>query len=62
MNISAVLQNGNASITTDTLDTANQWNNLRAVQIQLIGAADIRGKTYESELTSSFFPRNVLSQ
>ena len=59
MNVSAVLQNGS---TITTLDQPNQWSNLRAVNIQLIGATDIRGKTYTSELSSSFFPRNVLSR
>ena len=59
MNVSTVLQNGSAD---DKLDTPAEWSNLREVRIQLIGATDIRGKTHTSELTSSFFPRNVLSR
>ncbi len=62
MNVSAVLQVGNVENTVDTLDEPNQWRNLQEVRVQLIGATDIRGKTHTSELTSSFFPRNVLSR
>ncbi len=59
MNVQAVYQGG-ASL--PTLTSPNNWNNLSAVQVQLIGQTDVRGETYTRELTSSFFPRNVLSQ
>ena len=59
MQVWAVDQSGNRS---PTLATPSDWNTLRAVEVQLIGEADLRGETHTSELTSSFFPRNVLSR
>ena len=59
MRVRAQDRNGNFS---NNLTTANDWNTLRAVEIQLIGATTIRGETFDSEITSSFFPRNVRSR
>ena len=59
MRVRAQDRNGNFS---NNLTTANDWNTLRAVEIQLVGATTIRGETFDSEITSSFFPRNVRSR
>jgi len=44
-----------------TLGPADDWTQLRSVEVNMVGEADLRNRTMSRTLTSRFFPRNILS-
>jgi hypothetical protein len=44
-----------------TLGPADDWTELKSVEVRLVGAADLRNRTMNRNLSARFFPRNILS-
>jgi type IV pilus assembly protein PilW len=44
-----------------TLGPADDWTDLRSVEVMLVGEADLRNRTMNRTLAARFFPRNILS-
>jgi type II secretory pathway pseudopilin PulG len=57
-NIEIALQD-NTTLTTFT--TANNWNDIKYIQVSIAGQENTAHELLNSELTGKFFPRNILS-
>jgi type IV pilus assembly protein PilW len=44
------------------LGPADDWTELRSIEVTLVGGADLRRRTMNRTLSARFFPRNILSQ
>jgi len=45
----------------NSLGPADEWEHLRAIEVTIVGSVEFNGRTLRREVTSQFFPRNVLS-
>ena len=56
--VHAHLQDGTV---LDAMSSSSEWSNLNSIQITLVGGSKFGGRSMQRELSTHFFPRNVLS-